>query len=124
VNPTTRGWGLLHWADIRGDPVAADWVRRYGERLAGLRLDLEQADARTMAVFLHMMCQFYLHTGVPTYLEAGRPAVAAFRKRQNPNGSWPAYLANQKTAAHGRLRRAHRDSAGGLLRHPPRRRGA
>jgi len=88
--------GLLHWADISGDPVAADWVRRCGERLAGLHFDFEQTDARTTAVFLHMMCQFHLHTGDRKYLEAARPAVAAFRKVQNSNGSWPAYLANLK----------------------------
>jgi hypothetical protein len=88
--------GLLHWADISGDPLAADWVRRCGERLAGLHFDFEQTDARTTAVFLHMMCQFHLHTGSPIYLEAARPAAAAFRKVQNPNGSWPAYMANLK----------------------------
>ncbi|MFN7992448.1 MAG: twin-arginine translocation signal domain-containing protein [Bryobacteraceae bacterium] len=88
--------GLLHWAGLSGDPVAADWVRRCGERLAGLRIDFEQTDARTAAVFLHMMCHFYLHTGSTAYLDAAQPAVAAFRKIQNPNGSWPAYLANLK----------------------------
>jgi len=88
--------GLLDWAGISGDPVAAAWVRNCGERLAGLKIDFEQADARTAAVFVHMMCQFYLHTGARSYLEAARPAVAAFRKLQNPNGSWPAYLGNLK----------------------------
>lgn len=88
--------GLLEWAAVSGDPVAADWVLRCGERLAGLRIDFEQADARTAAVFLHMMCQFYLHTGNERYLAAARPAVAAFRKLQKANGSWPAYLGNLK----------------------------
>lgn len=88
--------GLLHWADISGDPVAANWVKRCGERLAELHFDFKQADARTTAVFLHMMCQFHLHTGDGKYLEVAQPAVAAFLKVQNPNGSWPAYMANMK----------------------------
>ena len=88
--------GLLHWAAISADPVAEDWVKRCGQRLAGLHFDFEQVDARTAAVFLHMVCQFYLHTGASAYLDAAQPAVASFCKLQNPNGSWPAYLANQR----------------------------
>jgi hypothetical protein len=88
--------GLLDWAAVSGDALAADWVMRCGERLAGLRIDFEQADARTAAVFLHMMCRFHLHTASEPYLAAARPAVAAFRKLQNVNGSWPAYLGNMK----------------------------
>ncbi len=88
--------GLLHWAGISGDPVAGEWVMRCGERLAQLTFDFEQADARTVSVFLHMMCQFHLHTGRGKYVERARPAVAAFRKLQNANGSWPAYLGNLK----------------------------
>ncbi len=88
--------GLLEWAAISGDPVASTWVMNCGERLAGLKIDFEQADARTGAVFLHMMCQCYLHTGTASYLAAARPAAAAFRKLQNVNGSWPAYMGNLK----------------------------
>jgi hypothetical protein len=86
--------GLLAWAGVSGDPLAWDWVMRCGERMAALKLDFTLADARTVAVFLHMMCQFYLYTGQDKYLRAARPAVEAFTRLQNPNGSWPAYMGN------------------------------
>ncbi len=88
--------GLLHWAGLSGDPVAADWITRCGERLASLKLDFEQEDARTVSVYLHMMCQFHSYTGEASFMERARPAVAAFRKLQKENGSWPAYLGNMR----------------------------
>jgi hypothetical protein len=45
-----------------------------------------------------MMCQFYRYTGKRQYLHAAQPAVAAFLKLQNPNGSWPAYMGNEKAS--------------------------
>ena len=88
--------GLLQWAGMSGDPVVADWVTRCGERLVGLNLDFEHEDARTVSVYLHMMCQFHSYTGDPKYLARTRGAVAAFRRLQKANGSWPAYLGNMK----------------------------
>jgi len=88
--------GMLVWAGASGDPMALDWAMRCGERLRAFKADFTQADARTAAVFLHMMCQFHSYTGEAAYLQAARPAVDAFLKLQNPNGSWPAYLGNQK----------------------------
>jgi len=88
--------GALAWASLSGDPVAWDWVTRCGERLRNLSLDFEQVDARTGAVHLHMMCQFHSYTGEAKYLEAARAPVEAFVKLQNPDGSWPAYMANTR----------------------------
>lgn len=86
--------GLLLWCGANGDPLAWDWMKRCGERLRGLKMDFTQTDARTAAVFLHMMCQFYQYTGEASYLEAGRAPAETFLRLQNPNGSWPAYLGN------------------------------
>ena len=88
--------GLLLWAGGSGDPVAWDWIKRCGERLRGLRMDFTQADARTAAVFLHMMCQFYQYTGEASYFDAAKAPQEALLQLQNPNGSWPAYLGNLK----------------------------
>lgn len=90
--------GMLVWASVSGDPVAWDWTMRCGERLREFKADFEQADARTVAVFLHMMCQFQSYTGDAKYLAAAKPAVSAFLKLQNPNGSWPAYMGNRKNS--------------------------
>jgi len=88
--------GLLVWAGVSGDPLAWDWVARCGERLVRLKIDFTRADARTAALFLHMMCQFYRYTGKQQYLEAAQPAVAAFLEFQNTNGSWPAYMGDME----------------------------
>ncbi len=88
--------GLLVWCGASGDPVAWDWLKRCGEKLRSLKMDFSQTDARTAAVFLHMMCQFYQYTGEPSYLKAGRAPAEAFLRLQNINGSWPAYLGNLK----------------------------
>jgi len=88
--------GLLVWAGASGDPVVWDWLKRCGERLRNLEMDFTQADARTAALYLHMMCQFYQYTGEPAYLEAAKAPVQAFLQLQNANGSWPAYLGNLK----------------------------
>jgi hypothetical protein len=90
--------GMLVWAGASGDPIALDWALRCGERLREFKTDFAQADARTVAVFLHMMCQFHTYTGQTAYLQAARPAVDAFLKLQNPNGSWPAYMGNAKNS--------------------------
>jgi hypothetical protein len=90
--------GLLVWAGVSGDPKAWDWVERCGEHLLNQKRDFTQADARTGSVFLHMMCQFYRYTGALKYLDAAQPAVAAFVKLQNANGSWPAYMGNLKAS--------------------------
>jgi hypothetical protein len=86
--------GALAWASLSGDPVAMDWVHRCGERLRNLHLNFEQVDARTGAVHLHMMCQYYAYTGDAQYLKAAQAPAEAFLKLQNPNGSWPAYMAS------------------------------
>lgn len=91
--------GMLVWASVSGDTVALDWTMRCGERLRDFKTDFMQADARTVAVFLYMMCQFHSYTGDARYLAAAKPAVAAFLKLQNPNGSWPAYMGNTKFSA-------------------------
>jgi hypothetical protein len=88
--------GLLVWAGASGDPVAWEWIKRCGQRLRGLKMDFTQADARTAAVFLHMMCQFYQYTGEAQYLDAAKAPLEALLQLQNPNGSWPAYLGNLK----------------------------
>ncbi|MFB3920889.1 MAG: hypothetical protein ACE145_04160 [Terriglobia bacterium] len=89
--------GLLVWAGVSGDPVAWDWALRCGERLRDFKADFTQVDARSTAVFLHMMCQFQAYTGDAKYLSAAKPAVSAFLKFQNPNGSWPAYMGNLRS---------------------------
>jgi hypothetical protein len=86
--------GLLLWSGVSGDPVARDWVIRSGEQLARFDRDFRQADARTVSVHLHMMCQFHQHTGEPKYLEAARAPAKALLEVQNADGSWPAYMAN------------------------------
>ena len=86
--------GALAWASLSGDPVAMDWVHRCGERLRNLRLNFEQVDARTGAVHLHMMCQYYAYTGDAQYLKAAQAPMEAFLKIQNPDGGWPAYMGN------------------------------
>ena len=86
--------GTLVWASLKGDPVAWDWVTRCGERLRSLNLNFEQVDARTGAVYLHMMCQFHSYTRDAKYLEAAKAPAAAFLKLQNSDGSWPAYMGN------------------------------
>jgi hypothetical protein len=84
--------GALAWASLSGDPVAWDWVKQCGERLRGLRLNFEQVDARTGAVYLHMMCQYHAYTGDGRYLDAAQAPAEAFLKLQNANGGWPAYM--------------------------------
>lgn len=86
--------GMLAWAGASGDPMAWDWAIRCGEHLREFKADLTQTDARTAAVFLHMMCQFYQYTGQTKYLDSAQPVVAAFLKLQSANGSWPVYLAS------------------------------
>jgi len=42
---------------------------RVRQSLLGLKLDFEKTDARTGSVYLHMMCQFFEHTGEQAYLD-------------------------------------------------------
>jgi hypothetical protein len=88
--------GLLLWSGASGDSVTWDWMKRCGERLRSLKIDFAQTDARTAAVYLHMMCQFYQYTSENAYLSAAKPPVEALLQYQNSNGSWPAYLGNLK----------------------------
>jgi hypothetical protein len=86
--------GMMEWADINGDPVLQGWISRCGDRLAEWKADFTQSDTRSVSVYLHMMCQFYLHNGQSKFRDGATPAAAALLKLQNPNGSWPAYMGN------------------------------
>jgi hypothetical protein len=88
--------GSLLWAGASGDPLAWDWVNQMGGALLQLKIDFPNADARTTAVYLHMMCQFYTYTGQAAYLSATHLPVRALLELQNSNGSWPAYLGNRE----------------------------
>jgi hypothetical protein len=84
--------GLLLWSGVSGDPVARDWVLRCGEHLLRFDRDLTRSDARTVAVHLHMMCQFHEFTGDARYRQAAAAPADAFLKLQDADGSWPAYM--------------------------------
>ena len=86
--------GALAWAGISGDEVIWNWTEKCGVALKSRKIDFTQTDARTTAVYLHMMCQFYRYMGDASYLKAGKAPVDAYLKIQNPEGSWPAYMAN------------------------------
>ena len=40
------------------------------------------------------MCRLHTHAGERRYLDAARPAADALVRLQNPDGGWPAYLAD------------------------------
>ncbi len=86
--------GMIDWADISGDPVLQRWISHCGDRLAEWKADFAQSDTRSVSVYLHMMCQFYLHNGQSKFRDAATPAAEALLKLQNLNGSWPAYMGN------------------------------
>jgi hypothetical protein len=86
--------GMLVWAQLTGDPVANDWIMRCGESLRAFPIDYKRADARTVSVYLHIMCQFYKATDRTEYLEATHAAARTLLNLQKSNGGWPAYLAN------------------------------
>ena len=86
--------GALAWAGVSGDEVIRKWMEKCGIALKNRKIDFTQTDARTTAVYLHMMCQFYRYTGDANYLKAGKPPVDAYMELQNPEGSWPAYMGN------------------------------
>ena len=88
--------GMLVWAQMTGDPVANDWIIRCGEDLRTFPIDYSLADARTVSVYLHMMCQFYSATNRTEYLEATHVPARTLLKFQKSNGGWPAYLGNPK----------------------------
>lgn len=84
--------GMLLWAQITGDAVALAQVTRCADGLLDWHPDFARTDARSVSVFVHVMCQFHAHAGEPKYLEAARPAVQALLKLQSADGGWPAYL--------------------------------
>jgi hypothetical protein len=86
--------GMLLWAEMSGDPVALDAMTRCADQLADWHPDFRQSDARSVSVFLHMMCRFHTALGNEAYLAAARPAADALLGLQNADGGWPAYLAN------------------------------
>ena len=86
--------GMLDWAAINGDFVLQNWITRCGDRLAKWRVDFTQSDTRSVSVYLHMMCQFYLHNGESRFRDAAAPAAEALLQLQNSNGSWPVYMGN------------------------------
>ena len=85
-------WGPLTWSGVSGDLLAGRWIAECGQSLLGLKLDFEKTDARTGSVYLHMMCQFFEHTGEQAYLDRAVAPVEAFLKLQRPNGAWPAFM--------------------------------
>lgn len=86
--------GMLDWAEMTGDAVALDAVSRCGERLLAWRPNFARTDARSVSVFVHVMCRFCTHSGQPKYLDAARPAVETLLRLQDAGGGWPAYLAD------------------------------
>ncbi len=93
--------GMLIWAQLTGDPVASDWIFRCGNALRNFTRDYSTADARTVSVYLHMMCQFHHATNRPEYLEASHLPAQTLLKFQKPNGGWPAYLGNPQHTIEG-----------------------
>ncbi len=88
--------GMLMWVQLTGDLIAGDWIMRCGESLRDFPMDYSRADARTVSVYLHMMCQFYQATNRHEYLEATHAAARTLLNFQKSNGGWPAYLGNPK----------------------------
>lgn len=84
--------GVLEWAEMTGDPLALQAATRCADHLLDWQPDFALSDARSVSVFVHVMCQFHSHTGANKYLDAARPAVAALLRLQNADGGWPAYL--------------------------------
>jgi hypothetical protein len=84
--------GALEWSGYTGDPVTRSWVLGCGDHLAGMGIGYFNIDARTVSMALHVLCQCYFHTGESRYLTAARPLVETLLQKQNPDGSWPAYL--------------------------------
>ncbi len=93
--------GMMHWAAISGDPILEEWITRCGEDLRNVPIDFAEADARTVSVYLHIMCQFYLFTSRAEYLDAAQGPVQVLLKFQKANGSWPAYLGNPNQSIEG-----------------------
>jgi len=86
--------GMLEWAEMTGDAVALDAIERCGDHLRAWRPDFARTDARSVSVFLHMMCRFYTHSGASKYLEAARPVAETLLRLQEAAGGWQAYLAD------------------------------
>ncbi len=85
-------WGALVWCGVCGDPIANEWLMKCGKSLLSQKIDFEKTDARTGAVYLHVMCKFHEYTGLKEYLDAAQAPARAFLNLQNANGSWPAYM--------------------------------
>jgi hypothetical protein len=88
--------GMLLWAQVTGDPVANDWIMRCAESLHAFPIDYSRADARSVSIYLHMMCQFYQATNRTEFLEATHTAARTLLGFQKSNGGWPAYLGNPR----------------------------
>jgi hypothetical protein len=84
--------GALEWSGYTGDPVTKSWMLKCGDNLADMNLDYPNNDARTVAVALHILSQCYLHTGDSKYLKSAKNSAEILLQKQNPDGSWPAYL--------------------------------
>jgi hypothetical protein len=93
--------GMLIWAQMTGDPVALDWILRCGETLRRFKRDYSITDARTVSVYLHMMCQFYQATNRAEYLESTHLPAQTLVRFQKANGGWPAYLGNPRQTIEG-----------------------
>jgi hypothetical protein len=86
--------GALEWSGYTGDPVTRQWMLKCGDYQAAMEtyLDFNNTDARTVSVALHILSQCYLHSGEVKYLQAAKLAAEVLLQKQNPDGSWPAYL--------------------------------
>jgi hypothetical protein len=84
--------GMLLWAQMTGDAVALTQVTGCADHLLDWHPDFARTDARSVSVFVHVMCRFHQQAGATKYLEAARPAVRTLFDLQNPDGGWPAYL--------------------------------
>jgi hypothetical protein len=51
--------------------------------------DFTSTDCRNTAMQVHIMTQFYLHTGDKRYLESAKKVIDIFIKLQKSDGSWP-----------------------------------
>jgi hypothetical protein len=84
--------GALEWSGYTGDPMTQAWMLKCGDHLAGMSLDFLSSDTRSISVALHIVSQCFLHTGETKYLTAAKNAAEVLLTKQNPDGSWPAYL--------------------------------
>jgi hypothetical protein len=81
--------GLLEWVGVSGDFLAWEWILKCGEELLKEKKDFTSTDCRNAAMQVHIMTQFYLHTGDKRYLESAKKVIDIFIKLQKSDGSWP-----------------------------------